>query len=257
MIKLKVFKKDDIYSDSVTEVLEHLHEKIFLTSESVDRKSKIARYIHSPATIKKVAIYYNNNEPIGFMCMQRYEMILNGEKVNVFRGQAGLLEMYRRKNITKLTYLLFIVIELLKHPRNSFFFATCIHPSSYCSILKENYIRVNTWPTKENLDKNEHLKFLCEKACYAFGLKVNERDGVFIYNDGQGPTRPSKEARKVISNDAEFFIKINPGYINGDGVATIVKVTIKNILLHLTNQLVAKLNKIFNIKEKTWLDPRS
>ncbi len=247
MLKIRFFEVNDIAKCDLVGILKELHEKIFLTPVGVTLNEAISPYIHSPAAVRKISIYYDENKPVGFMCMQRYEVDINGKKINVFRSQAGLLEKYRENNTTKLIYLKFIFSELLRHPRKSLFFAICIHPSSYCAILKGPYGRINAWPTEENVSSNIEMRCLCKKLCNSFNLEVEERDGVFIYNDGLGPTRNEKTSRSSISDDAAFFMKINPKYVNGDGVATIVNFSIIDVSRHFLYQIFSKVKRKLNI----------
>lgn len=243
MLHVKIFEKNEVYGKHVVNLLSDLHEKIFLPPNNITSDDIISAYIHPGAAISKIAIYYDDNIPVGFMCMQRYEIEINNKKSNVFRSQVGLLKDYRNKNIVKLTYLKFVISEMLLTPRKSLFFELCVHPSSYCSMLKKGCNRNKVWPTKENAQQNTPMKDLCETLLNKFDLEIKRENGVFIHNDGLGPTRVEKKPKGGISSDAQFFIETNPGYVNGDGLAIIVSLSVKDILVNIFHQMLSKINR--------------
>ncbi|MCA4823156.1 MAG: hypothetical protein KJJ56_07075 [Serratia rubidaea] len=243
MLHVKIFEKNEIYGKNVVNLLSDLHEKIFSPPGNITSDDIISAYIHPAATISKIAIYYDDRIPVGFMCMQRYEIEIDKKKLNVFRSQVGLLKDYRNKNIVKLTYLRFVISEMLRTPRKSLFFELCIHPSSYCSILKKGCNRNKAWPTKENAHQNRPMKVLCETLLNKFDLEIKKENGVLIHNDGLGPTRVEKKPKGDISSDAKFFIETNPGYVNGDGLAIILSLSVKDILVNIFHQTLSKINR--------------
>ncbi|MBH1928345.1 hypothetical protein [Serratia rubidaea] len=248
MLQVKVFEKNEIYRSNVAKLLIDLHEKIFSPPGNITSDDIISAYIPPGATISKTAIYYDNKIPVGFICMQKYEIEINKKKVNVFRSQVGLLKSYRNKNIVKLTYLKFVISEMLRTPRKSLFFELCIHPSSYCAILKKGCNRNKAWPTKENAQQNMPMKDLCETLLNTFDLEIKRENGVFIHNDGLGPTRIEKKPRGNISSDAKFFIETNPDYVNGDGLAIVVSLSVKDILVNICHQMLSKINRSLMMK---------
>lgn len=242
MLKVKVFGEGSLFLSQAAETLKLLHEEIFLTPANMTPDEAIESYIHSPAEVRKVVIYYDDDKPVGFLCMQRYSIAIDNERVNVFRSQAGLLEKYRKYNLVNFRYMRFIFSEVLCHPRKSYFFAVCIHPSSYRAIVRDATSQ-NIWPTQGNLASNIAMKKLCAKVCCFFNLDAHHRDGVFIHNDGLGPTRGANESHDNINDDAAFFLRKNRGYIHGDGIAVIAKVSIGDMLLRALNQLLRKANR--------------
>lgn len=242
MLKVKVFGESDLLLSQVADTLKSLHEKIFLTPPGMTPDEVIESYINSPAEVRKVVIYYDDGKPVGFLCMQRYSIAIDSERVNVFRSQAGLLEKYRKYNVVNFRYMRFIFSEVLFNPGKSYFFAVCIHPSSYRAIVR-NAASQNIWPTQGNLASNIAMKKLCAKICCFFDLEAHHRDGVFIHNDGLGPTRGANECQDNINDDAAFFLRKNRGYIHGDGIAVIAKVCIGDMLLRALNQLLRKANR--------------
>lgn len=247
MLKAKVFSGGDIFSIQVIDTLKLLHADIFLTPSNMTLDEVVEPYINSSAAVKKVVIIYDDGYPAGFLCMQRYLVDIDNEKVNVFRSQAGLLNQYRRCNILNLRYLRFILSEVLRSPRKSYFFALCIHPSSYRAIVRGSSSQ-NVWPTQENIGSNRAMKKLCAQVCHFFDLDTHYRNGVFIHNDGLGPTRGANECADNINNDAEFFLRKNRGYINGDGMAVLAKVSFSDMLRRTLNQLFCKINRKMNVK---------
>lgn len=242
MLKAKVFGEGNLLISQAAETLKLLHEKVFLTPANMTPDDVIESYINPPAAVKKVVIYYDAGKPVGFLCMQRYSVAIDDEKVNIFRSQAGLLNKYRKYNIINFRYLRFILSEALCSPRKSYFFAVCIHPSSYRAIVR-NAASQNIWPTQGNLASNIAMKKLCAKVCCFFDLDADHRGGVFIHNDGLGPTRGANECHDNINDDAAFFLRKNRGYINGDGIAVIAKVSFGDLLLRALKQLLHKVNR--------------
>lgn len=84
---------------------------------------------------------------------------------------------------------------------------------------------------------------MCAKVCRCFDVEVQHCDGVFIHNDGLGPTRGANECHDCINDDAIFFLHKNRGYVDGDGIAVIAKVSFSHMLLRTLNRIFYKVSR--------------
>ena len=234
-------------SPEVHNILKSLHQVIFNTPDECDLDEAVKAYAPDNAESKQVLIYYHDKKPVGFLCMQRYRVQKGKKSINIFRGQAGLLSAYRKSNLFKYQYIFFIVSQILLHPRPSYFFAVCLHPSSYRAITRYAF-KKNTWPTRANFSENTEMQALCTLISNQFNYDISKSGNVFIYIDGLGGTRGCKQEHDNINEDAAFFLSNNQGYVNGDGMLVVAKITVFEVIYRLTRHTLCKINRNKNIQ---------
>ena len=242
MLQIKKYSNQHTQFPEVQNILKTLHQAIFMTPEGCDLNDIAQAYAPDDAASKRVLIYFDEEKPVGFLCMQRYEIKKNDKTMNVFRGQAGLLSTYRKSNLLKFQYIYFIISQMLRHPAPSYFFAVCLHPSSYRAITRYAF-KKNTWPTRLNLDNNTEMQDLCTLFSQQFNYQLSKSGHVFIYNDGLGGTRGCKHEHDNMNEDAAFFLNHNAGYINGDGMLVIAKITVFEVFYRLICHTLGKMNR--------------
>jgi len=95
------------------------------------------------------------------------------------------------------------------------------------------------------------MKDNCRSISDLFSMKVIERDGVFVLNTGLGATQGSQAARDNTNKDADFFLKKNKGYEQGEGLVVISKISFSDITCRLLGHCLSRVkHKLYRKKAK-------
>ena len=209
--------------------LYEVHRQIFQSADIIE----FSNYILRPDALRtRVKIFRNyQQELVGYYAIHLFEIrIRDAEITAIFRAEAGLLRVYRRKQST----LSFAFAEYCRykclHPgRKAYYLGTLVHPSSYHSIFRHCF---DIYPSYKNETPPDILRFMCDiartlrirPACgdnpliVHVGWKVqNDREDLAFWSHCNKP-------------DVKFFLKTNPSYREGDGLLTLVPITWKNLL---------------------------
>jgi len=250
MLRMEKFSDDEVHSAELKLILKSLYTSIFSPPDNMSLDEKIEIFSPEKSASKKIIIYYDGENPVGYLCMQRYLFDINNKKTNVFRSQAGFIEKYRNNNVMKSSYIKMVTSEIVKNRYPSYFFAVCIHPSSYRASVK-NSLMNHTWPTRRNYISNNKMKANCKSISTLFDLEVKESDGVFVLHTNFGTAHGSQAAKDNINKDADFFLKKNKGYEQGEGLVVISKISFSDIAYRLLSHSLSKMKrKLYRGKAK-------
>ncbi|MFZ4834938.1 hypothetical protein [Rouxiella sp. Mn2063] len=242
MLRIEKFSDDEVYSLELAAILKSLYSSIFSPPDNMSLDEKIKTFHPEKSASKKIIIYYDGEKPVGYLCMQRYLFDIDNKKTNVFRSQAGFIEKYRNNNLMKSSYIKMVTAEIVKNRYPSYFFAVCIHPSSYRASVK-NSLMNHTWPTRRNYTSNNKMKANCRNISDLFDLKVIESDGVFVSPTNFGTAHGSQAAKDNTNRDADFFLKKNKGYEQGEGLVVISKISFSDIAYRLLGHSLSKMKR--------------
>lgn len=222
-LTIRAFDNDDIQTEAVRACLKQLYLAIFAPPEHTDLDHVVDYFTPTHAKDSQVLIYYDQQEAVGFLCLQRYTVLLGKRMVNVFRSQAGLLKAYRHHNRFSPQALRFILMRMVRHPRRSYFFALCLHPSSYRAIVR-SLLASSVWPTARQHRRSATLITICQQLMAAFQLNYHEKNGVYLYDYGLGGTRGACREADSINSDAQYFLGKNPHYDTGEAIAVVAHI---------------------------------
>jgi len=200
--------------------------------QGVDINSFTSYIIRPGAVRTRVKIFRNDHQKaVGYYAIHLFEIRSNAAEITaIFRAEAGLLRAYRRKHAT----LSFAFAEYCRykcfHPgRKVYYLGTLVHPSSYHSLFRNCY---ELYPTYRRETPPDILRLMCDMA-KNLGIGPACRDNPFIVQVGW-IVRNDREDLAFWSHcdkpDVKFFLKINPGYREGEGLLTLVPITWKNLL---------------------------
>lgn len=224
--------------------LYQLHSKIF---SGVTQEQFVSYVIDSPADWTRIRVYKNSlNEWVGYCVVHRFNKDICGQHFIIFRAEAGILRAYRGRSQT----LWFAFNEAIKyrirHPfREVYYLGSFVHPSvlyMFSRYFNQYYPRGNS-PVP-----NKTKEFMLELA-NIFHLEPIAQQDVLVRNVGW-ITNDSDADRHFWLNHTnpivKFYIRINPGYINGNGLLTLVPLTFSNIFTSLVKFMRNKLARRFS-----------
>ena len=227
--------------------LYRLHTQIF---DGVDKTSFISYVIDSPATLTRIRVYKNETgDWIGYCAVHRFHQRVFDRPCVVFRAEAGILREYRGRSQTLWFGLNEAIKYRLRHPFCSLYYlGSFVHPSvlyMFSRYFSEYYPRADS-PLPDTIKK-----FMLELA-NIFHIKAVEGRS-FLARQVGWITKESDEDRKYWQQNTnpmvKFYIHTNPGYIDGNGLLTLVPLTFSNITMSLIRFIKRKLwRRLFSRK---------
>ena len=168
-------------------------------------------------------------EIVGYFAFHVFERELDGKLSAVFRAEAGTLRAYRGGNTNTGFGLKLGIPYILRHPgRPIYYLGSLVHPSSYCVFAKLFDV---VWPSIAHPPPPKILSFMDDLA-NSFGLE-RVRPGNPLTRQVHWITRDSEMERNYWRHcdkpAARFFIESNPGYGDGDGLVTLIRVDRHNL----------------------------
>jgi len=199
--------------------------------EGVDEKGFSSYIFHPRAARTRIAIFRNDQgQMVGYSAIHLFEMSSAAGTIAVFRAEAGLLLPYRRKHST----LSMAFAELCRykclHPiRKVYYLGTLVHPSSY-HLLFRHFPEM--YPTYK-LETPPHILASMGEIAKSFGIEPVRGDNPLIVRVGWR-VRNNRESLAYWSSsdkpDVNFFLQKNPGYLEGEGLLTLIPLSWKNLL---------------------------
>ena len=224
--------------------LYQLHSQIF---DGVERASFVAYVIDSPAQWTRIRIYKNDsNEWIGYCAVHRFKQYIFGRSCVIIRAEAGILREYRVRSQTLWFGFYEAIKYRIKHPFCPLYYlGSFVHPSvlyMFSRYFSEYYPRAVT-PIPEPIKT-----FMLELA-NVFHLQPVAGQNVLVRQVGW-ITKESSQDRQFWHNHTNpvvrFYIETNPGYVNGNGLLTLVPLTFGNIFMSLLRFIKNKWTRRFS-----------
>lgn len=232
-------KERDNFFDS----LYQLHSEIF---DGVEKDEFVSYVIDSPADYTRIRIYKNKRQEwIGYCAVHRFNKPVSDRPLTIFRAEAGILREYRGSNQT----LWFAFREAIKyrivHPFcDIYYLGSFVHPS-VLYMLSRYFGKCYPAANKPLPDVTKELML---ELASIFGLAPVEKQNALVRKVGW-ITKESAEDRNFWQNHTnevvKFYIQTNPGYVNGNGLLTLVPLTFGNISISLVNFIKNKLIRHF------------
>ncbi|HYH94908.1 cyclic nucleotide-binding domain-containing protein [Hyalangium sp.] len=205
-----------------------VHNQIF---DGVERQSFAKYVVESKAEHTWIQVHKSEaGEIVGYFAFHIFERQLGGVPTAVFRAEAGSLRAYRGSNVNARFGLSLALRYLLKNPgRRAYYLGSLVHPSSYAVFAR--YCG-EVWP-RQGAQTPPELQSFMEELAAEFGLEKVDAARPLVRKVGW-KTRETEAEREYWQHcdkpAARFFIEANPGYVNGDGLVTVVPATAANIL---------------------------
>lgn len=227
----------EIFVDS----LYQLHTQIF---DGVDKTIFISYVVDSPATLTRIRVYKNETgDWIGYCAVHRFDQSVFDRSCVVFRAEAGLLREYRGRSLTLWFGFNEAIKYRLRHPFCSLYYlGSFVHPSvlyMFSRYFSEYYPRADS-PLPDTV---KH--FMLELA-NIFHIKPVEGQS-FLARQVGWITKESDEDRRYWQQKEDptvkFYIQTNPGYVDGNGLLTLVPLTFSNITMSLVRFIKNKMRR--------------
>jgi CRP-like cAMP-binding protein len=219
------------------DALYKVHNEVF---DGVSRDAFAKYVVESKAEQTWINVHRNHaGEIVGYFALHIFERELAGQLSAIFRAEAGTMRTYRGGNTNTSFGLRLALPYLLRHPgRRVYYLGSLVHPSSYCVFAKLFDV---IWPSIRHAPPPAVLAFMDELA-NSFGLERVSADNP-LTRQVHWITRDSEVERHYWRHcdkpAARFFIEANPGYGEGDGLVTLVRVDAHN-LWHLISTFFAE-----------------
>ena len=219
------------------DALYKVHCEVF---DGVTRDAFAKYVVESKAEQSWINVHRNHaGEIVGYFALHIFERELAGQSSAIFRAEAGTLRAYRGGNTNTRFGLKLFLPYLLRYPkRRIYYLGSLVHPSSYCLFAKLFDV---IWPSTRHPPPPAVLAFMDELA-NSFGLERVTADNP-LTRQVHWITRDSEVERNYWRHcdkpAARFFIEANPGYGEGDGLVTLVRVDTHN-LRHMISTFFAE-----------------
>ncbi len=219
------------------DALYRVHCEVF---DGVSRDSFAQYVVESPAEHTWINVHRNDaGEIVGYFALHVFERELAGQPSAIFRAEAGTMRAYRGGDTNTRFGLKLALPYLLRHPgRHVYYLGSLVHPSSYSLFAKLFDV---VWPSARHPPPPAVLAFMDELA-NSFGLERVSADNP-LTRQVHWITRDSAVERHYWRHcdkpAARFFIEANPGYGEGDGLVTLVRVDAHN-LRHMISTFFAE-----------------
>jgi CRP-like cAMP-binding protein len=212
---------------ALIDALYQVHCQVF---DGVSRDAFGQYVVESKAEQTWINVHRNQaGEIVGYFALHIFERELGGQASAIFRAEAGTLRTYRGGNTNTRFGLRLALPYLLRHPgRRVFYLGSLVHPSSYCLFARLFDV---VWPSARHPPPPDVLAFMDELA-NSFGLERVSADNP-LTRQVHWITRDTEVERHYWrlcdKPAARFFIEANPGYGEGDGLVTLVRVDAHNL----------------------------
>ncbi len=221
--------------------LYQIHKAVFA---GLDEKGFDHYVVNSPAKQTRILLYRNKQkELIGYFGVHRFEKYAEGQPVVVFRAEVGLLPEYRHGNADLSFWLTEAARFKLLHPgRQVYFFYAPVSPSFYAMVAR----RARTMYPRRGLDIPSRTLKLMVQLAQEFGLQQVEEGNQLIRKVGwiTMATNQEKDFWQSSANPhIRFYVEANPKFSEGNGLLTLIPVTITNAVLSLINFAFHTLNQ--------------
>jgi hypothetical protein len=219
------------------DALYRVHCEVF---DGVTRDSFAKYVVESQAEQTWINVHRDDaGQIVGYFALHVFERELGGQASAIFRAEAGTMRTHRGGNTNTRFGLRLALPYLLRHPgRRVYYLGSLVHPSSYCLFARLFDV---VWPSSRHPPPPAVLNFMDELA-NSFGLE-RVSAGNPLTRHVHWITRDSEVERhywrQCDKPAARFFIEANPGYGEGDGLVTLVRVDAHN-LRHLISTFFAE-----------------
>jgi hypothetical protein len=238
----------------LTDRLYAVHQQIF---DGVDRESFAQYVVGSKAEHTWLLLHKNAaGDTVGYFALHLFEKQLDGAPLAVFRAEAGSLRAYRGGNINARFWLERVVRYVMRHPgRRVFYMGALVHPSSY-SLFARHCGEV--WPRDGQETPPALLAFMTALAS-EFGLEQVDPDQPLVRRVGWSTRESDVESeywKHCDKPEVRYFLASNPGYGQGQGLVTVVPLTLDNLLSIasslLNHRLRRTLEKLTARMQRAW-----
>lgn len=217
--------------EELSEKLYEIHQAVFA---GLDKDEFDHYVINSPARQTRILLYRNaQKELIGYFGVHRFESEVDGQPLVVFRAEVGLQQEYRQKDANLSFWWTEAARFKLLHPhKHVYFFFVPVSPSFYAMATRYTH---TAYPGRNRNVPAKTLRLMTQLATQ-FGLPPVEAGNPLVRKVGW-ITRATRQEQQFWQSSTNryvrFYIDANPNFSAGNGLLTLMPVTLSNALLSL------------------------
>lgn len=231
--------------DALARELHGVHAQIFGGHDFDEFKHYV---IDRPSWRTWVWVKWNQDrQVVGYHATHAFKLDLDGRPSTVVRMEAGTLPSSRGRDLTMVYNCARLFRLWLQAPRRSWcIFAALTHPSSYTFL--SHYAPV-IWP-RVGTPTPPQVHRQMEQLADAFGLeRVDEHNPMvrrvnWITLESEEERERWRTSRRP---NARFYMRSNPGYVEGHGLVTLIPMDGPILLRALGNFLVGRAGRLSRI----------
>lgn len=217
--------------EALSKKLYAIHQAVFT---GLDQKAFDHYVVNSPARKTRILLYRNRRkELIGYFGVHRFETVVDGQPIVVLRGEVGLLPGYRQKDANLSFWWMEATRFKLLHPKKHvYFFFVPVSPSFYAMAARYTH---KAYPGRRLNIPADALRLMVQLASQ-FALPQVEEGNPLVRKVGwiTLATRQEQDYWRSTRNPyVRFYIDANPKFGEGNGLLTLIPVTLTNALLSL------------------------
>jgi hypothetical protein len=218
--------------------LHDLNSRIF---RGADRASIVKYVVDSKAEHTWIQLYRGEDGALGgYVAVHIYELEIDGKLTAIVRCQTGTLRRYRGANLMAGFFAERLLRYLVAHPlRPLYLLGIAVHPSSYGQLVR---YADEVWP-REGVETPAEILGLMDKLGDVFGFERVDPENALVRNGGwrtidSGGDRAYWE--RCDRPGVQFFLRENPGYVEGHGLLTLAPFTLGAVTRGLARYMRAK-----------------
>lgn len=214
---------------ALTETLYAVHRTVF---DGLDQEAFDHYVVNSRARQTRILLYRNRQkELVGYFGVHRFEIEVGGEPLVVFRGEVGLLPAYRQKDANLSFWWTEAARFKLLHPRKRvYFFFVPVSPSFYAMAARYTH---TAYPGRDRNVPADMLRLMTQLAPQ-FGLPALDPGNPLVRRVGWITLATPQERdfwRTTRNPYVRFYVDANPKFGEGNGLLTLIPVTLANAVL--------------------------
>jgi hypothetical protein len=228
---------------TLSETLYPVHAAVF---SGLDEESFDHYVVNSPATKTRLLLYRNRQaQVIGYLGVHRFDKHVDGQPFVVFRAEVGLLPGYRQRDANLNFWLMEAARFKLRNPgRSVYFLYAPVNPSFYAILARYSH---ELYPRHDLVVPPRTLRLMTQLAQH-FGLGEADAENPLIRRVGW-ITRATREEESYWQSTGNphirYYIDSNPRFTEGNGLLTLMPITLVNLALSFPGFMFHALKKKF------------
>lgn len=215
----------DALSDSEREIFtDALYQAHCRTFRGVSREAFSSYVVSPPAHRTRIFVVHGKSGAFrGYTAFHVYLAEIDSQPVAIVRMEAGVDPDFREKSLS----IPFVLRELLSvclgyRDRQILFVASFVHPSAY--VIFERHAP-DMWP-RPGVQTPPEVAEMMPQIARLFDMTPSSSPGTYRIGWITKTCRPPRTIRSA----ARFFMERNPGYKSGDGLLTVIPVSLGRLI---------------------------
>lgn len=209
--------------------------------------AQFRRYvIEAKATYTRVLVARDDNgRVVGYLATHRYNRELDGAPCVILRAETGFSRAWRGRSIFGRHFVREVLAALIAaRGRPLYFMGSLVHPTSYVAITR--YV-ASHWP-RPDMQTPQAVRSLLYELADSFGLQtVPGRDP--LVREVGWCTRDTEEEQdfwlRSRRPDVRCFVELNPEFSKGQGLLTLIPLTVANVAGGIAQFMCRQLGRKF------------